>query len=77
LDLNDNPQETGFEVRIKAAGGKYTFYSVEPNTDEFLVFGLQKNTTYFWNVRAKGDKIKTTDSSWASQGQGRSFQTGD
>jgi parallel beta-helix repeat protein len=76
-DTNSDPQEVGYEVRIKQAGGKYVIHSAGPNAVEFLAANLKKKTTYHWNIRAKGDKKTTLNSSWANSGRDGAFQTGE
>ena len=43
---------------------------------DHLVSTLQRNTTYLWNVRAKGDRKITVDSAWGNSGSDMTFQTG-
>ena len=76
-DTNSNPQEVQYQVRIKQAGGRYVICSAGPNAVEFLAANLKKKTTYYWNIRAKGDRRTTLNSSWANSGRDGVFQTGE
>jgi len=75
-DTNSDPQEARYEVRIKPAGGVYSHYFAGTNSVEFPVGRLRKNTTYSWNVRARGDRSTTMNSSWANSGSDWRFLTG-
>jgi hypothetical protein len=77
LDTNSLYQEARYEVRIRPIAGKYMLYSVGADAVEFLANNLSKNTAYYWNVRAKGDRIRTSDSPWANMGVDRTFQAGE
>ncbi len=75
-DTNSSPQELRYEVRIKQAGGRYTRYSAGVDAVDQLISNLQRNTTYLWNVRAKGDRRITVTSAWGNSGSDMTFQTG-
>jgi M6 family metalloprotease-like protein len=75
-DTNSSPQELRYEVRIKQAGGKYVLYSAGMDALDYLIRNLKSDTTYLWNVRAKGDRKTTADSSWGNSGSDMTFQTG-
>jgi hypothetical protein len=75
-DTNVNPQELSYDVRIKKVGGKYTRYTGGRDAVEYLIRNLQKNTTYLWNVRAKGDRKTTMNSAWGNSGADIALKTG-
>ncbi len=74
-DTNINPQEQGYKIRIKNAGGNYSFYTVSQNTTSFQPPPLSLNTIYYWSVQAIGNGNNTADSAWANSGLDRSFKT--
>ena len=74
-DSNSNPQEYGYRLRIRPAGGEYTYYAMSRDTTQRIVSKLMFNTTYFWNVQALGDGADTLDSPWANGGDDRRFAT--
>jgi len=53
-DTNSSPQEKKFLVRIKKAGGEYTYIVVAANKTSYVVNGLTAGTTYSWSVQAMG-----------------------
>jgi len=76
LDMNSSPQEQGYQVRIKPAGGAYTTFNTARDAVSYLKKNLVKNKTYHWNVRAKGTGSVTKDSVWANAGIDWRFTTG-
>ena len=74
-DCNYAPQEAGCQVRIKPAGGAYTYYMVDKDMAEKYISGLQVDASYLWNVRALGNGQNTLDSPWANSGEDWSFHT--
>ncbi len=61
-DTNSDPQESGYRVRIKPAGGNYVEYSVAQNGDNYAPPGLQAGVKYYWSVKAIGNGTTTKDS---------------
>jgi len=74
-DTNSNPQEKGYQIRIKPAGGTYQNFTRARDATSYLKSGLAKGKTYSWNVRAKGNGTSTKDSSWANAGTDWKFTT--
>ncbi len=74
-DTNNSPQEQGYKIRLKAAGGNYTYYSTPQNATSYSISGLTYNKTYYWNVQAMGNGTSTQDSTWANSGTDWYFAT--
>jgi hypothetical protein len=74
-DTNSTPQEVGYQVRIKPAGGTYTMFTTARGAVSFVKSNLVRNKTYFWNVRAKGDNKGLLTSAWANSGVDWKFTT--
>ena len=70
-DTNTNPQEQGYALRVRPAGGLYTEYNTSQNATS-LALSLQYSTTYYWGVKAVGNGSSTLDSAWSEE---RSFTT--
>lgn len=67
-DTNSSPQEVSYQVRVKIAGGSYTIFTTARDAVSYLKSNLRSGKTYFWNVRAKGDKKGVLNSNWANSG---------
>jgi hypothetical protein len=74
-DTNINPQEQGYEVRFKPAGGSYTSYYPNRDATYYDIGSVDTGTIYYWNARAIGDGINTRDSDWANSGTDWTFST--
>lgn len=74
-DTNNLPQEIRYELRIKRAGGKYSYYPLRKNAESYPLKGLELGQSYFWNVRAKGNGKSTKDSPWANDNDDWTFST--
>jgi len=74
-DTNSSPQEVGYQVRIKPAGGAYKTINVGQNIAQLVRSGLLKNKIYSWNVRTKGDGKGLLTSAWANGGVDWKFTT--
>jgi hypothetical protein len=74
-DTNSSPQEVGYQVRFKPAGGAYKTYNVGQNVAQLVRSGLLKNKVYSWNVRATGDGKGLLTSAWANGGVDWKFTT--
>jgi len=59
-----NTQELSYRIRIKPAGGAYTYITVAANTISYLRSGLALNKTYLWSVQAKGNGTSIKDSAF-------------
>jgi hypothetical protein len=76
-DTNDNPQEQGYVIRMKREGEDYGWDYLPQNTTSITYNLLDNyNTKYYWNVRALGDGVNTSDSDWANSGTDWTFITG-
>ena len=66
-DLNADPQESYYEVRYKTLDAPaYTLVQTAPDGAALVLDGLLSETTYCWNVRARGNGTTTADSPWAN-----------
>jgi hypothetical protein len=74
-DINSNPQETQYRIRVKPAGGAYANFMVGQNVTSYLLTGRAANKTYYWNVQAVGNGTSLADSPWANGGVDFSFTT--
>ncbi len=69
------PEETQYQVRIKLAGGNYTYYNVKKGRAYLQLNGLAAVATYSWNVKAVGNGKDIKDSEWAVSGNDWTFTT--
>ncbi len=63
-DMNHGPQESGHKVRIKKAGGVYSFATLPAGATSLPKSGLGRGQTYYWSVKALGNGNETKDSAW-------------
>lgn len=75
-DTNSSPNENGYQVRLKPAGGSYKYFNTLQDADSYIASGLLKLKVYSWNVKALGNGTTTKDSAWANGGVDRKFTTG-
>ena len=74
-DTNSDAEENYYRLRVRPAGGAYTYYDLAAGTTGYALAGLALGTTYTWNVRAEGDGTNTLDSDWANGGTDWNFST--
>ncbi len=70
------PEETQYQVRVKAEGGTYRYFNVKKGRAYLRITGLAAGTTYSWNVKAVGNGKDIKDSEWAVSGNDWTFKTG-
>ena len=75
-DSNSSPQELKYKIRIKAAGGAYTYFYSLMDATSYEKSKLSMTKTYYWNVQAIGDLSGVTDSPWGNGGTDWAFTTG-
>jgi hypothetical protein len=65
-DTNDpsGPQELKYKIRIKPAGGAYSYITVAANAISYIKSGLTHNKTYSWSVQAIGNGTSVLSSPW-------------
>ncbi len=73
-DPNRAPRDDGYEVRVAAGSGEYSYYRVARGETR-LTLPLDGGIRYRWNVRAVGDGRTTDSSAWGNAGVDRAFTT--
>lgn len=69
------PDESHYQVRIKAEGGTYKSFNVKKGAAYLKISGLAAGMTYSWNVKAVGNGKDIKDSAWAVSGNDWKFTT--